>query len=129
MKYIFFYFILVFSIFSCRNTIESQTIELSPKEIQTLLKKENPQIIDVRTSEEFSEEHVADAINIDFFAETFLNDIQKLDKNKPVLLYCRSGKRSAKSAEEFKKAGFKKIYTLEGGLIKWKSEGFNLLSP
>ena len=47
-------------------------------------------------------------------------NIQKLDKSKPVVLYCKGGGRSAKCAKKLKDAGFEKIYDLEGGLSKWE---------
>jgi rhodanese-related sulfurtransferase len=43
-----------------------------------------------------------------------------LDKNKPVLVYCAAGGRSASAAKDLKKAGFKKVYDLEGGYDAWE---------
>ena len=49
--------------------------------------------------------------------------IRKLDKNEPIYLYCRSGKRSAKAAQILKEMGFKEIYDMEGGFLNWESQG------
>lgn len=79
------------------------------------------QLIDVRTPEEYNEGHIEGAVNIDFYADDFEQQLQqKLDKGKPVLLYCRSGSRSAQSAEQMKALGFKEMYDLKGGFMAWK---------
>ena len=47
-----------------------------------------------------------------------------LDKEKPVYLYCRSGKRSASAAEKLKEAGFTEVYNLKGGILAWKEKQY-----
>ena len=79
-------------------------------------------LVDVRTAEEFSEGHLPKAVNIDVKKEEFIEDIQKLRKNKTVLLYCRSGKRSARAAQIMDSLGFKKVYNLDGGYLAWKED-------
>ena len=64
--------------------------------------------------------------NIDFLSDSFEKNIEKLDKTKPVVVYCRSGGRSAKCSKQMLEAGFVKIYDLEGGITKWIYEGFEL---
>ncbi len=82
---------------------------------------ENLQLIDVRTPEEYNEGHIEGAVNIDFYGEDFLQQLeQKLDKEQPAMLYCRSGRRSAKAAEQMKGLGFKEVYDLKGGILDWK---------
>ena len=83
------------------------------------MKKENVAIIDVRTEKEYSEGHIPDAQNIDVQNENFAAQIQSLDKSKTYLLYCRSGKRSAKALNILKEAGFKKVYHLKDGFMEW----------
>lgn len=79
------------------------------------------QLIDVRTEDEFNEGHIENALNIDFFKkENFVKTFNKLDKEKPVYLYCRSGNRSHKSALLLTEMGFKKIYDLKGGFMSWQ---------
>ncbi len=76
-------------------------------------------ILDVRTPEEYQNGHIKNAVNINFYDPNFLNKIQKLDKNKKYLIYCRSGYRSAQTANIMEKFNFKKLYNLKEGLIKW----------
>lgn len=110
------------SFLSCKNQ-QAEIHVISPTEMQTLLQTDQVQLVDVRTPEEFAAGFIANAQNIDFNASSFETDILKLDKTKPVILYCHSGGRSAKSAEKLLKAGFVKIYDLDGGISRWKHEG------
>ncbi len=119
--------LLGIGITSCKELPSKGIIKvLPPKEAQTFLKEDFMQFIDVRTSKEFKKEHIIGAQNIDYLSINFDSEIQKLDKTKPVILYCRSGKRSAKSSKKLLKAGFTEIYDLEGGIMNWKKEGFKL---
>tara|TARA_R110000868_G_scaffold212645_3_gene462523 strand:- start:1455 stop:1853 length:399 start_codon:yes stop_codon:yes gene_type:complete len=130
MKRFFLYTWAILSVFvfSCQTAPDKNITRVTPKEFNAFLEDKTIQLIDVRTPKEFKEEHIENAININFFDEDFSNKINKLNKEQPVYIYCRSGKRSGKSAAEFKKAGFTQIYDLEGGLLNWKSEGFVLSS-
>lgn len=80
------------------------------------------QLVDVRTPEEFNEGHLENALNIDFTNDDFDDKVASLDKNKPVMLYCKAGGRSAKAASKLKELGFKNITDLEGGILNWTSE-------
>ena len=81
------------------------------------------QLIDVRTPEEYKEGYIKDAININLRDDYFLNQIAKLDIDKPVYVYCMVGGRSGQSAAQLKEAGFKKVYDFKGGFKQWKAEG------
>jgi rhodanese-related sulfurtransferase len=116
-------FFILSLITNCKNNQAETTSEIklvTAEEMQTILDVEDAQLIDVRTPEEFEEGHILNAQNIDFSSPTFDEEVNKLDKSRPVILYCRSGGRSAKCAEKMKEAGFKKIYDLEGGISKWQ---------
>ncbi|WP_229720527.1 rhodanese-like domain-containing protein [Winogradskyella helgolandensis] len=107
---------------SCLNsTLDNSEVQLvTAAEMQSILELEDVQLIDVRSPKEHEEMHIVNSQNIDFKSPTFDEDILKLDKNKPVILYCNSGRSSAKCARKLEDAGFEKIYDLEGGLSKWK---------
>lgn len=78
------------------------------------------QLVDVRTAREYRRGHLGNALNIDFYSKSrFETAFNKLDKSKPVYLYCRSGHRSRKAAMKLIAMGFNKIYDLEGGLNNW----------
>ena len=80
-------------------------------------------IIDVRTTDEFSSGYIKNAINLDFYSKTFQNDILSIDKNLPIVLYCRTNNRSTKTANILKENGFKEISVLEGGITDWVKRG------
>lgn len=113
---------LFLAVSSCLNgeKVSSEVQLVSAQEMQDILEQEDVQLVDVRTPEEYQQEHIANSQNIDFRSPTFDEDVKELDKTKPVILYCKSGKRSAECAKKLKEAGFEKIYELEGGISKWR---------
>ena len=69
--------------------------------------------------EEYNKGFIEEAQNIDYNSIDFVNQISKLNKDKPVLIYCAMGGRSSKASKVFKSQGFKKIYDLKGGFLSW----------
>jgi rhodanese-related sulfurtransferase len=80
-------------------------------------------IIDVRTPEEFNQEHIQGASNIDFYSDNFKEELNKLDKTKTYVIHCRSGARSSQALEIVRALGFREVYNM-GGIIQWKEKGF-----
>ena len=81
------------------------------------------QIVDVRTAEEYAENHIEGARNIDVKSLDFLNKAQQqLDTSKRVALYCRSGKRSAMAAGQLAAKGYQ-VTNLLGGILAWRDAG------
>jgi len=129
MNKIFVYIISVFFavLCSCKAQNDDFIIEVSPKELNAVLKEQKAiKIIDVRTPKEYNVEHILGAENINFLGDNFSKSIEKLDPNEPLIIYCKSGRRSRKSRSVFKELGFLKVYDLKGGILNWKSEGFPL---
>ena len=81
-------------------------------------------ILDIRTPGEFQSGHLAKSIPIDFYSQTFADQLNRLDKTKTYLVYCRTGNRSTKSLQLFKKLKFQKVYHMTSGISDWKSKGF-----
>ncbi len=77
-------------------------------------------VLDVRTKEEFGQGHLASATMIDYYKDDFRQQLGKLDKTKPVFVYCAAGGRSHSSSEILKELGFKYVYDLQGGMRAWK---------
>lgn len=81
-------------------------------------------LIDVRTPGEFADGHLRNAKNIDWNGSNFEGNIAGFAKEKPVFVYCLSGARSHSAAEKMRSLGFKAVYELNGGIMKWR--GANL---
>jgi rhodanese-related sulfurtransferase len=114
------------TLFNCKKN-QSEAIELiTPAEMKEISEIEGIQLVDVRTPSEYKRGHLPNALNIDFFDPNFEVNIQKLDKTKPVIVYCQRGSRSAKCASQLIANGFVKIYDLDRGFSKWKSSGFEV---
>jgi rhodanese-related sulfurtransferase len=79
--------------------------------------------LDVRTPKEFAEGYIAHAQNVSFFGEGFLEDMEKRDKKKTYVVYCRSGGRSMQAVGLMKSLGFTAVYNLAGGFLAWKEAG------
>lgn len=84
----------------------------------------NPQLIDVRTADEFSKGHLVNALNIDWNGNEFDMLTSKLKKEEAVFVYCLSGGRSSAAAAQLRQSGFKNVIELNGGIMKWR--GANL---
>jgi thioredoxin len=104
---------------SCNVNGQTKTV-LSPDEFQQQISADK-QLLDVRTSGEYSNGHISNALQADWNnKEEFKDRVQYLDKNKPVLIYCQVGGRSAAAAKYLRENGFKDVEELQGGMISWK---------
>lgn len=81
------------------------------------------QLVDVRRDNEWERGHLKNAKHFEMSNPNWQSQIETLDKNKPVYVYCAKGGRSAKCAQQLKEAGFTTIYDLEGGINNWKASG------
>lgn len=85
-------------------------------------------LLDVRTPDEFLGGHITNAKNIDWNGDDFDKQISTLDKSKTVLVYCKSGRRSAAAASKMRSEGFKEVIELHGGIMKWVDEKMPLVN-
>lgn len=93
---------------------------LNAQTFKDAVENKKVQLIDVRTPGEFMSGHIEGAKNIDFYSGKFNVDFNKLNKETPVYLYCRSGSRSRQTAKKLASMGFKEIYDLQGGILNYK---------
>jgi len=89
--------------------------------------RENFVIIDVRTPEEYANGHIENAINLDYYSKTFKDELDKLDKNKAYLIYCRSGRRTRTVLDIMKELGFTEVYNMLGGITQWEAKGLPII--
>jgi rhodanese-related sulfurtransferase len=97
------------------QTKSTIAVRMDLEEFKSKMNEKGVQLVDVRTPQEFNQGHYPNAKNIDYLNNSFRAEIQKLDKSKPVAIYCKSGNRSSQAMEVMKQLGFKEIYELRGG--------------
>ncbi|MDR2906433.1 MAG: conjugal transfer protein TraF [Bacteroidales bacterium] len=103
-----------------------RTVSVEEFEKQLIASK-GDQLIDVRTPQEFEKHRITSAQNMNFRSANFRENIDKLDKSKPVLVYCLSGARSKSALTVFQEAGFKTVYNLNGGINAWSKLGMPIV--
>ncbi|MFY0594548.1 rhodanese-like domain-containing protein [Roseivirga sp.] len=89
---------------------------------KVIAENEDIQIIDVRTEREFQSGHLEKAVLIDYYKPDFKSLLQKLDKSKPIAVYCAVGGRSSSTLKILKAMGFKEAYDMKGGIRAWQKE-------
>ena len=105
---------------SC-NTNKIVTVDAN--KFEGLIKWSKVQLVDARTAEEYASGRIPGATNIDVKKDDFKQLAEeKLNKDKPVAIYCRSGKRSLIGAGILKNAKFK-VINLRGGIMEWEKAG------
>jgi hypothetical protein len=99
----------------CTDSFVSQGNE----EFAATISDSNVQLVDVRTAEEFADEHIPGAVNIDVKRDDF-DELAAagLDSGRPVAVYCRSGARSKVAAKRLAGKGFT-VYELDNGFMNW----------
>lgn len=115
IRNIFYLTLIIVSVISGCNA-QSEQVDVATFENELSLN--NHILLDVRTAEEYQNGHIAKAINMDVNAAGFSQQILTLDKSHTILVYCKSGKRSARAASELRGLGYK-VVDLAGGIGAW----------
>lgn len=112
---------------ACQNATSNTNTIKETIPVEQFEKKlgESPtaQLVDVRTPEEYSDGHLKNAVNINYRDDNFKEQVSKLDKSKPVFVYCLSGGRSGNAAKILQDMHFKEVYNMDGGIMKWEHAG------
>ncbi len=117
----------LFSLMACspsETEAESSSIQsITPVEASEMYSAKEAVIIDVREQNEWDDKHIPGAIHIP--VAQLNNRLSELEqyKDRPVIMQCRSGRRSAQGALVLHNAGFKKVYNMEGGILAWDKAG------
>lgn len=107
---------------------QTEVKNISAKQARELIDREKDVfILDVRTQEEYNDAHIKGANLIPI--QELEQNINKIPKDKKVIVHCAKGKRSAKACEILKDEGLKELYNVEGGINQWKSEGYPVEKP
>lgn len=119
MKKILLILLTSFITLGCQTKQDPRIKVLNTAEYKKEIEQGNIQLVDVRTAGEYKSGAITGALNIDVTNGVFDNEIQKLDKTKPVYIYCRSGARSQAAARKMVALGFTQIIDLRGGYLSW----------
>ena len=100
--------------------------EIEPKDafIEIEKHRDDPDfvILDVRTPDEYSEEHLENAHLLDVRSKEFEDELEKMDKNKKYFVYCKAGLRGCRAVDLMQAHGYKDVHNIKGGIDKWKSK-------
>lgn len=100
--------------------------DLNPNEAVRMINDVDPVLIDVREEAEFKSGHIVNSLNIPVgLLESRIASLN-IQNDKPVIVYCRSGQRSATAAATLQKLGFQNIFKLGGGVMAWQSANLPL---
>ena len=94
---------------------------IGAEKFSELMEKEDHVVLDVRAPGELQEGSIPEHKMINFFEPDFRDQIEKLDKSKTYLIYCRSGNRSGQACAMMADMGFDHLYNLEGGIGAWNA--------
>ena len=133
IKSIYFYLFVAafgFGMWACTSK-EEKYKNLTSAQFEQLIKDSTIQLVDVRTVAEYTEGYIPGSLNINVKDEEGfpLAVDELLDKDRPVAVYCRSGRRSRTAAELLIKKGFQKVYNLDKGITNWLEEGREINKP
>ncbi len=106
--------------------IKDVTIEEAKKIIEENRDNHNFVVLDVRTSDEYDDGHIEDAMNIDIYAYDFKDRLRKLSKDGKYLVHCRTGVRSCDATKIMKEMNFKEVYHMNEGIAGWREKRFPL---
>lgn len=98
---------------------------LAPKDFAHTMETQKGILLDVRTPGEYKKGHLTGARLLDLFSDEFETEINKLDTAQTYFIYCGIGGRSAEVCELMEKKGFKHLYDMDGGFVRWKQEGLS----
>ena len=100
----------------------TEEIQLDPAGAAALV-EDGAQVVDVRAADEHAAGHIEGALHVPL--EHLDQEATELDRDRPVVFYCRGGERSAMAAEAFKNSGWD-AHNVAGGLLAWAENGLPL---
>jgi len=100
-------------------------VDVSVQQGKEMIDRGEVFILDVRTQEEYNESHINGSTLIP--VQELDTRFKELPRDKKILVYCRTGSRSATASEILVKNGFTQIYNMQGGITEWKNAGYEVV--
>lgn len=101
---------------------KSGSREIVPKDAVRMINDENAIVLDIREPGDYKTGHIIDAKNLPASRLGEEADNISADKNRPVILYCKSGMNSQSACVKLREAGYSHVYCLKNGLFGWQEE-------
>jgi len=100
----------------------SQFITITPEDALKLIEEMGSKItiLDIRPKEEYEDEHIPGAVNLDYDGHDFQEKVERMDKKPDYLIYCKSGVRGGYFMNKMKESGFHSAFNILGGFVGWK---------
>lgn len=118
---------LIIAVFYVQSQGHSPYGDVTVEEAKSLIQQNiRLKIVDVRLDTEFNSSHIPGAINV--CACDPDNMLLQLNPNDEILVYCRSGLRSAAAMKFLNENGFRKVYNLLGGIVAWENAGYSVVA-
>ena len=115
--------LVLLSFFACSGQSEVQ--EIKAEDVIPQIEQEDWQFVDVRTPGEVERGYLKGTDHFfDYNSYKFEQQVERLDKSRPVLFICHSGARSRHAAQLLVKKGFTEVYDLQGGLMRWQDPSY-----
>jgi rhodanese-related sulfurtransferase len=105
------------------HLFHAEDIDVTPESVRERHKRGEIQLVDVREPYEHEAGRIAGARHIEL--ERLAANADSLDRDQPLVFYCRIGARSGMAANAFRRAGFD-AYSMVGGITAWDDRGFAL---
>lgn len=104
--------------------------DVTARQVAEMIRKDTLIIlVDVRTPEEYQQGHIKGARLMDFYSAEFHAQLQTLPQDRPVILYCRSGRRSDEAMKFLASIGYSRVHNLHGGIVAWKKDRQPVVGP
>jgi rhodanese-related sulfurtransferase len=105
------------------HPFHAEDVDVDPEQARALIEAGEVQLVDVREPHEWDAGRIAGARHIEL--ERLASEAESLDRDRPVLFYCRLGARSGMAANAFRRAGYD-AYSIDGGLTEWDRRDYPL---
>ncbi len=118
---------ITFVIFISACAQSNDFYNINSVEFQQLIQSGNGSLLDVRTPSEFSNGHIKNAGQLNYYESNFKAKLLLLPKNQPIYLYCNTGYRSKRAAQFLVENGYNQVYNLRHGIMEWNLQNFHVI--
>ncbi|CAG0983261.1 Cdc25 family phosphatase [Methanosarcinales archaeon] len=126
--------IVILAIFSgcvsdTKPTVKNQYTDISVQQGKGMIDRQEVFILDVRTKEEYAAGHIKGSTLLavqDIPEQELTEKLKDIPKDRKILVYCRSGQRSAKASGILVENGYSQVYNMQGGITEWMNAGYEV---